>query len=299
MNLRTIISFILIFVLSATIISQTQTKTDVLVQQEDDNRKPTPEEDREARRMVVAFSKRYKETQDIKPLVREFFIKDFSTRLKVCYSTDKCRGFGKDFFQFGEKSVARKTTKLDLLRFYGGLMNLYFLHYFQIPKHLNPDSIESLEEIGLKMILRELASLIKDDTELLKFASDYFGIDIVTGVERDESLNNPFKFKSVNQLRSFLRNLEKLDDAFRKLERKFRSNRQKEKLKTISVLQPKDLRIYAEPIGKEFFNFPIGTRIIEVWSAFDMAKSSFFPFKFDLLREKGKLRIIAVYPPMD
>jgi hypothetical protein len=55
----------------------------------------------------------------------------------------------------------------------------------------------------------------------------------------------------------------------------------------------KDSDIYAEKSIAGFFNYPNGTRMIEVWDIENL------PFKIDLIRERGKLKIIAVYPPID
>ncbi|GEM_PF-4137482 len=256
-------------------------------------RKPVFKEEGEAKTLAITFLKRYEETQDIAPLIKEFFIVDFAARLKVCYSTEKCEGFAKDFWKFEEGFFPRQAAKKDLVRYYTNIINAMFLH-FQTLKHLNPKGSDDDAETAQKIILKEFRIMLRDDAKLIKFAHDYLGIDLEKGVVCEEgALSFSYKFKSLRQFRYFLSNMEKLISVFREIEHRFRASRQDKNLNANMVLSPDDFRVDVESNVGKFFNYPIGTRILEVWAFENM------PFKIDLIREKGMLKIVAVYPPID
>jgi hypothetical protein len=86
---------------------------------DDEDTKITPEEEREARELVEEFNKKFVETHDIAPLVKEYFVPDFSSRLQQHAET-----FPFQFIKW--KDDATPPDPEDLLRFYVASTN--FLH---------------------------------------------------------------------------------------------------------------------------------------------------------------------------
>ena len=98
----------------------------------------------------------------------------------------------------------------------------------------------------------------------------------------------------MKEFHQYLTNAEKYLTALRIVE----SNLQKEfktRQPTINLsVSPIDFRIDDEENDSQFFKYPIGTKMIDVW-----AESNSIPFKMDLIKEDGKLKIVAIYPPID
>jgi hypothetical protein len=247
---------------------------------------PTAEETKEAQELAANFFNRYAETQDIEPLIKEFFIRDFNTRLKFCRTTSECGGFARDFWGKDEELVTLKATSVDFQRSYCFAVNHFYL-FFRIANHINviqPNNSDKLEQLTADKIKNEL----KGRTELLKYG--YL-------LSQDEDI---FSFKKIKTLANFRKQIveaEKLNAELRKLESKLRLKAQIKNAKAKLGFSASDFRIDIEENSGLFFNFPIGTRMIDVWT--NSIKDAFLPFKMDLIKENGKLKVVAIYPPMD
>ena len=80
--------------------------------------KITPKETREAKAFAKRFEKRLLQTKDIKPLIKEFFVKDFYQRLAL----------DKDVWSFFlTRAQTRSQTRSKLGRFYVAEINWMFL----------------------------------------------------------------------------------------------------------------------------------------------------------------------------
>jgi hypothetical protein len=247
---------------------------------------PTAEETKEARELAVRFYNRYNETQDIEPLIKEFFIKDFLTRLKFCRKTGECGGFARDFWGKDDKLVKLKAVIKDFRRSYSFSINYLYL-FFRIVNHINiiqPDNLDKLEQLAADKIKNEL----KDKPELLKYG--YF-------LSEDEEIETSKKTKTLAGFRKQMIEAEKLNTELRKLELKLRSKAEKAAPKAKLRFFPNDFRIDIEENMGLFFNYPEGTRMIEVWRKSD--ENDFIPFKIDLIKANGKLKVVAIYPPID
>lgn len=76
----------------------------------------TPSETREIRAFAKRFERRLLQTKDIRPLMKEFFVKDFIAR-----------GLQNEYFVFSDSSLLRSRRMSDIKRFYIGLTNWMYL----------------------------------------------------------------------------------------------------------------------------------------------------------------------------
>jgi hypothetical protein len=249
--------------------------------------KPSAAEERKAKNLAVSFFNRFQETQDLTPLIKEHFVKDFARRLKFCHTTDECGGFAKDFWKEIEELAAVNATETDSQRLSISVINYFFL-YFRSIEYLNDNYPRKMSdanrETAAKRVEKELEFLLKDDPKLIKFNS--FGN--YSGERMD------WKFKSLDELRQFLNDYEKFVTALRTVEAKLRNNLLKKNPDAKKSLSTKDFRVDVEENHNRFFDYPVGTRMLEVWS-----NKSSTPFVMNLIEEDGKLKIVAIYPPMD
>ncbi len=124
--------------------------------------------------------------------------------------------------------------------------------------------------------------MIKDRPEILKW--DFF-----------ESPDLPaYEPRSTDQLRRQLKDFEKLIAALRIVESDAEAALKKANPKGDLLFTPTDFRVSVEENRSRFFDYPVGTKMFEVWP--DKME---VPFKMDLIKEDGKFRIVAVYPPID
>ncbi len=90
----------------------------------DDDSRITPDEEREARELVGEFNRKFVETSDIAPLVKDYFVPDFASRL-----IEPPNVFPFSLIDWKDESAPPKPE--DLQRFYAAATN--FLHdYFPL-----------------------------------------------------------------------------------------------------------------------------------------------------------------------
>lgn len=243
-------------------------------------------EEREAKNLAVSFFNRFQETQDIAPLIKEYFVKDFTRRLKFCDTTGECGGKNRDFWQERKDLTAVNATETDSQRGYVCTINYLFL-YFRSIQYLNDSYPQKMNdanlEIAAKSVEKELNSVLKDNPELIKF--NFFS-------DSDEEDN--FKFNSLDELSQRFNDYEKFLSALKIVETKLRNNFLKEKPDASIFFSPTDFSVSVEENYNRFFDYPVGTRMLEVW-----CKIGSLLFVMNLINEDGKLKIVAIYLPMD
>ncbi|MEQ1604305.1 MAG: hypothetical protein ABL999_05495 [Pyrinomonadaceae bacterium] len=245
----------------------------------------TADEERDAKTLAVAFFSRYRATRDITPLFREFFVSDFSRRLEFCRSTSHCEGFARDFWKDNEDLPQVKPTRSDYIRHYAAVINITFLA-FDSMNHLAKQAGRKPEdywETADKIINERLALISKRNSSRIfkEFVED----------GSDNALDG---LKSLRALRKRIRDFEELAADLRLVERAARIDL-KRAGKILGPLRPEDFWANDEVNTGRFFDYSMGTKLIGVWPE-DVPE---IPFKMDLIAEKGHLRIVAVYPPMD
>lgn len=248
-----------------------------------DERIPPKAEELEAQTFAAEFFNRYQNTQDIAPVIGQFFIKDFSTRLRACKVTGGCRGFARDFWGKDEELVQLKGTEEDHLRRYANSINYLFL-YFRTLGYLADLAGKDVAEFedGGKRIQQELSVELKAYPDVLKL--DFFS-----------SLDEPSpQLKSLLDFRELETNREILNAKLRGVERKFREDLLRRHPKTDLVYTATQFRVFKERNSERFFGYPVEVQIYDVWT-----RGSGTVLKIDMIREGGKLKIVAVYPPID
>jgi hypothetical protein len=245
---------------------------------------PTAEETKEAQEFAAKFYNRYDETQDIEPLINEFFVKDFDSRVEFCWTTGECGGFARDFWGEHEDLVELKGQTIDFRRLYSFSINYFYL-YFKIYNHIKFLQKDSHEVDYEKATISAIENSLKNRPELLRhgFFSD-----------TDSELPKP---TSLEGFRAQMVEAEELISELRKLESKFRT--EAETKVSVSAIKLTDVDFTVSIIENSglFFNYPVGTRMIDVWTKTD--KDGFLPFKMDLIKENRKLKVVAIYPPID
>lgn len=256
--------------------------------------KLTIEEERAAVKLTKAFLKRFQEAQDIAPLIQEFFIEDFSTRLQVCYTSDNCQGFAKDFWKFGEEEneIDKKTIGEDFVRHYTLAVNVFSQYLFidalgSEIKQTDKGS-EKFDEIK-EELKPEFISLLLDAPELRSFIREFLGDDFAPKSDGEAS-GDKFSFSDIEQARKYLTDAEKLYSILCKFTAKLKVLYETQTKHKSDALFQEIGKPTIDFLDDNFFDYPVGTRIIEIYA---------FPFKIDMIKEKRKLKIIAVYPPMD
>ncbi len=249
-----------------------------------DERTPPKAEEREAQILAADFFKRLQETQDISLLLKQYFIEDFSIRLKYCGTSGECGGFGRDFWQKNEELTLLNGTERDYERDYINSINYLFLYFRSIAHQavISGQKLAENEESAAKEINQRLKEKLKDHPEALK---------LNFWENPDEPLPEA---KTLDEFRGRLVNFERLNAALRVIEKDLRVKLSRKHSKTRLTFTPKEFRVYKEPNKERFFRYPASIQMFDVWAFNDSVL-----LKIDMVRERGKLRIVAVYPPMD
>jgi len=239
----------------------------------------TAEEEREAKRVAIAFFTSYQKTRDIRPLFRQYFVSDFERRLEYCRSTYECQGFARDFWTLNESLAALKPNREYYVRHYVAVTNVLYLASRTL-KHLaekEGKNLKDYDDEGFAKIT---------DGYLSKKSKSVFD-DIFDG--SDNALGG---LSSIRSLRKRIRECERLVNDLRMAE-KIASQKLKRQ-DASNTLKPEDFWVGDEVNTGRFFDYPPGTKLIEVWpKEFEM------PFKIDMIFESGRMRIVAIYVPMD
>ncbi len=244
----------------------------------------TDKEELEVKSFAATFYNRLHDSRDVSPLIKEFFVSDFAQRLAFCRTSQECGGFARDFWQGDESYVKLGLQPQDWVRQYASAIN-YFSIYSQSQKSLTQVAGKKLvdyEDESKKLIDVRLAVLLKNDPKALEL--DFFGNpDRVVPEER-----------SAQSIRKETASFERLVDAVRIVEAEAKAELRRSKPNHDFLIKPDMFWARAEPTTTKFFNYPLGTRMIEVWP-----EGEDIPFKMDLIKQNGKLRIVAIYPPID
>ncbi|MBK7392977.1 MAG: hypothetical protein IPI64_06680 [Chloracidobacterium sp.] len=251
-----------------------------------DERTPPPAEENEAQILAAAFVNQYLTTRRIEPLIDQFFIKDFSKRVRYC-GISSCGGSDRDFWNNDGPFILFEGDDIDYRRVYSTSIDSMFLSFLSI-NHLALIEKKTLEEYGKagqKELFEALRQELKNDTKLLSlypFGPSY------------DSNSPPKVGTSVRLIEERLSKYEKINAALRKLENKYRSELKQKRPNVQFNVAPKEFRINKEVENTQFFNYPKGTKMFSAWPENDDVF-----FIIDMIREKGKLKIVAVYPPID
>lgn len=257
-----------------------------------DEEKLTPEEEREARQVAALFLKRWQETEDIGPLMEEFFVPDFADRLRhepqVLYLAEIRR----------ELLVTENRDELErhyvaMTNFVRLVFRLYEVHEAMGPSSEEQDGPELYEVIpaGVWNLLRSnpttYALLAEEMGEKIRGQEEAQEEEMAKGEEAKT-------IKTIEQLHRLTATLEQasllLRDHLKTLRstlpakegsREEKGDADSHRAETSDPLSPR-LTI----LGSDFYDYPPGTRLIYF---------HILMFRVDLVRVGQHLKVLSVY----
>lgn len=153
MRLKLVCAFVLAVVFVAQVSAQTSER------QNEEPQTLTPAEECEARELAARFVERFRQTDDIAPLVEELFVKDFGERLR--------HDDGSLPMHFVRREVARQASTEELRRFYVAEFNFFSLtlEYSMLQAQQRRDAgLEDDNEDSIEgMFPPDVLACLKDD----------------------------------------------------------------------------------------------------------------------------------------
>ncbi len=270
-------------------------------------------QEQEATDFTVRLMKRLNETDDFAPLLDEFFISDFTGRLKQFIREQDFTD--EDFRELGlERQILLQADDADLRRAYVALLNFWNLRdvlddtawdYVSVTNEIK-DRVElykpPYEQLHRKImedaLTPDYVSTAKSDPLV---AALVFGLVLDSPDEEagDEEVHKSViianRINSIARLRDFTSTLEKCVALMRAGVTKLREE-QKLKARFPRLLPERDRETYH--IYKSWMTtletgaagFPAGTQFFF---------TRIFPFEILMTRRDGQLLIVAVYPDID
>jgi hypothetical protein len=267
----------------------------------------TPEEEGEARELVLALVKRFHETGDIAPLAREFFVGDFAERPRAEGDGDAPDTPTRHL----EREVLRQASPEELRSFYVAELNLICAVVIYMTSRYNEREAAGVRDDGDEVELtdelpREVVELLKTDAarfvlaaderdEKCSHAKDGDAVDCDGNAVTAEDCGPPVK--SVTQLREVTTALGKAVAALRahmpppRTVFKEEARRTKdEEVEHFHVYRP---RLWVT--DEEYLGCPPGTRLISAEAQPLLA----LQFRFQLIRVDGRLRVLSMAAVLD
>jgi len=293
MKLRTLIALLLALTLYLTALGSPRTETDSSSAADDESeRKITPDEEREARELAALFIKRWDETEDINPLIKEFFVHDFAERLH----------YEPRFLFFGDfkGEQLRPENSADLQRHYAAMIDFLRLMFRLGDIYASLlSSEEGQEEMNLRRILPAgILEVFRSNRALNALMSEELGEEVegqTEGSEQSEDSGNDARaIKNIEELRSLTMTLEQANTLLRAHLKTLpntlsvnasNGNRPDDTQSSASAETDDPLmpRIYT--LDEDLYGYPKGTRLICL---------SLAPFHIDLVRDGERLKVLSL-----
>jgi hypothetical protein len=285
---------IIIMALTAMCLPQNASNDTPAVQQ---NEKLTPDEELEARTLVAHFFTRWRETEDIAPLIDEFFVNDFADRVR----------HQPEILLLVELKPELLTTdnRDDLRRHYVAMSNLLHLVFrlYEVYGFINMSEEEREEFDFKKMLPASVWDLFKSNPTMNAIINEELGEKALGQTENpDRSTEKQADAKiiqTIEQLRGVTVTLEQADiilrDHLKTLPLTLPSseiNKSQQSDAASSTAENNDpLMPRVHILGSDFYGYPAGTRLICVNS---------LPFHIDLVRDGSQhLKVLSVYLQTD
>jgi hypothetical protein len=302
MNLRPLMTLLLMINLAATAMCLPQNVSkDLPAEQRDE--KITPDEEREARELVARFFKRWQETDDIGPLIDEFFVADFADRLR----------HEPEMLFLGElkpELLLTTDSRDDLLRYYVAMTNLLRLitRLYAISAPINMSDGERGELDLKEMLPASIWELFKGNPITNAIINEELGEKAEGRTENPDASAakeaDAKSIKTIEQLRDLTATLEQANILLRdhlktlplplpasevstgEISRSRQSDTDSTAAESNDPLTP---RIHIP--GEDFYGYPADTRLI----CFNV-----LPFDIDLVRDgDNRLKVLSVYLQTD
>lgn len=228
---------------------------------------------------AAEFTDRFRKSGDIRPLMAEYFVNDFPRRLEFCRTTSNCEGSARDFWKGPGESDAVRFSPNDYLRHYTATINVMFLMSHiqgRIALAAGKKRGEYLEQ-SANILDKRLRGQLKKKDDWTLWGLFEFGLDGMKGVE------------AVRSFKNHILELEQAESALRKVKAEFReTDKDSEAQGSFSASYEKN--------AAAFFDFPAGTNLIRIWPPEEMLD---LPYIIDMIEQKGRMHVVAVYPPID
>lgn len=250
--------------------------------------KITPEEESEAREMAALFSRRWEETGDIGPLVKEFYVSDFADRLR--HETN--------MFIIGEldEKLLNAETRDELQRYYIASTNFLYL-FFRFYETSWPMQSSEGGELDWKLMPAGVLKVLRGNPTLAAIMAEELNeaqeSDDVNSPEREGNQPDAKKVKTLEQLKALDKALEEADalmrDYLSKLPKMLHRDEIERRSKSDSKAQEEaddPAKPFATIPGSSFYGYPEGTRFICV---------NILPFHIDMIRDGRRLKVVSVY----
>jgi hypothetical protein len=301
MKLRPFITLLLTIILAANALGQQpQTTEDMPVEKGEE--KLTTEEEREAREIAALLNKRWKETQDIRPLIKEHFVTDFADRLR--YEPQVL------YFAEIKPELFVPENRDEMQRHYVAMTN--FVHLvFRLYETYGAGGISVEGQDGpelYEIIPAAVWNMLRDNPTMYAVLAEEMGENAraqqAEPVEQDTAKREQAKtVKTIEELRSLTTTLEHacvlLRDHLKTLPSTLPMSEQakEQKRNTDSNAAGNDatddddaLRPRLHILSRDFFGYPAGTRMI----CFNILM-----FHVDLVRVGNRLRVLSIYLQTD
>lgn len=295
MNLRTLIALLLTLVLTFPAQGFQPGRTEETPTRENDE-KLTPDEERETRELAARFIKRWEETEDLGPLIDEFFVRDFAERLH----------YEPQVFYFGEikeeKSILESGA--DLRRHYVAMTDFLRL-VLRLQEIYAPilKSEEGQAEPDLNQLIPAAVLNVLDSNPTMKAvmredmgeqaegqtvgseqdAADQADARIIKNLEELRSLTATLE-RAVTLLRAHMKTLPQTIPTSESIAR------QQDDTRTAVSENHDPLMPRVRLLNKDFYGYPEGTRVICL---------NIRLFHVDLVRVNDRLRVLALYMQTD
>lgn len=233
---------------------------------QDNGLKLTKAEILEAQQLAARFYNRLAQTQDVEPLIKEFFIKDFVKKFR-------------DIDDVSEKTLRNKSSK-DILQCYANLINYFFL-YLRSYKHLESQFGENSEKKADLLINDELQKFLGTNSDLLKFRNFNF-----------EPILSIIEIVNLKKFHRELFKVEKFNQALKKIELKFRNESVKANPKSKLSYALDDFEVSIDVGDNQSFHFHKETRFYNIYES-----KTYMTFL--LVKQNGRMKIVMFLPNLD
>ncbi len=236
-----------------------------------DEPKLTGAEIREAQQLAARFYNRLAQTQDIEPLIREFFIGDFGRWYKSGLSNGDV------------ESIMKKARLNEIRRFYTTWINYFYLHYVSV-NHLKAINKNYSDTDAEKEINNSLKILLKKYPKLLVYADDK---PVPEKLTLEES-------KNLREFRQRLLDVQQVTSKLKIIEMKYRIKAHKINPQSARKFEPNDFEVSLDGTYNQL-KYSKKSKFYLVYS--ERFGETFAPSFMYLVRENKRLKIIVITPP--
>ncbi|HEX8775911.1 MAG TPA: hypothetical protein VF735_20225 [Pyrinomonadaceae bacterium] len=257
--------------------------------------KITAQEEREALELTARLTKRWQETEDIGPLIDEFYVSDFTQRLR--HEPELI------FLAQLKKEQLTPEADLDLRRHYVAVTNFLHLMLRLYAVHETIRSTDDERDVNVREIIPAEVWNVFESNPTLKALMDEETGDKANGAAEPEGQQQETEdraeekgIKTIEQLRVLTTALEQavvlLRAHIRTLpltlpaDELIRSKRSESDAYTNEADHENLLKPYSYTLGEEYYGYPAGTRLI---------CASLLPFHIDLVRVGQHLKVLSIH----